>query len=114
MSVYVRNLVINTSADFNEDLELTQLGGAPINLEGFAGLSHMRKTPESSSYVGFGLSITNPSEGKIQISMASTVTEDLKSGRYVYDVMLIAPNGNKTIAVEGTVLVRGGISTGCF
>jgi hypothetical protein len=46
--------------------------------------------------------------------MASTITSTIKAGRYVYDLLLIRPNTTKTVAVEGTVLVRSGISTGCF
>lgn len=114
MSVYVRNLVINTNADFSETFELSQSGGLAINLVGFGASCFMRKTPESSSYVGFGVSFIDRENGKIKISMGSTITSTLKSGRYVYDLLLIRPNSSKTIAVEGTVLVRGGISTGCF
>jgi hypothetical protein len=114
MSVYVRNLVINTNEGFSENFELSQLNGLPTNLTGFAGTCHMRKIPESSSHIGFGVSFTDRVNGKIKISMASTVTSTLKPGRYVYDLMLIRPNAQKLIAVEGTVLVRVGISTGCF
>lgn len=114
MSVYTRNLVINTSADFSETLELTQSNGRPLNLVGFGASCYMRKTPESSSYVGFGVSFIDRPNGKIVISMASTVTSTLKSGRYVYDLLMIGPDTIKEIAVEGTVLVRGGISTSCF
>ena len=35
-------------------------------------------------------------------------------GRHVYDVMLTRPSGSKIIGVERSVLVRSGISTGCF
>ena len=114
MSVYVRNLVIGAGATFSETLEIIQTGGSPVNLVGFGASSFMRKTPESSSFVGFGISFTDRPNGKIRISMASTVTSTLKPGRYVYDLMLIRPNSTKTIGVEGDVLVRGGISTGCF
>ena len=114
MSVYVRNIVINTSADFSENFELSESTGDPVNLTGFIGTCHMRKNPESSSHIGFGVSFTDRSNGKIKISMASTISSTLKPGRYVYDLMLIRPNAQKLIAVEGTVLVRVGISTGCF
>jgi hypothetical protein len=114
MAVYVRNLVINTDEDFSENFELSELTGTPTNLTGFAGTCHMRKTPESSSHTGFGVSFTDRDNGEIRISMASTVTSTLKPGRYVYDLMLIRPNTKKSIALEGTVLVRSGISTGCF
>jgi len=114
MSVYVRNLVIGAGATFSETLELTQTGGSAVNLVGFGASCYMRKTPESSSYVGFGVSFTDRPNGKIVISMGSTLTSTLKPGRYVYDLMLVRPNTTKTIGVEGNVLVRGGISTGCF
>ena len=114
MAVYVRNLVINTDEDFSENFELSQLGGLPTNLTGFAGTCHIRKTPESSSHTGFGVSFTNRVNGEIRISMASTVTSTLKPGRYVYDLLLLDNAYKKSVVVEGTVLVRVGISTGCF
>jgi len=55
MSVYVKNLVIDTSSDFSEELDLIQTAGSAVNLTGFSAVAHMRKTPESSSYVGFGI-----------------------------------------------------------
>jgi hypothetical protein len=114
MSVYVRNLTINTGTDFSETLELTQSGGGAVNLNGFNGVAHLRKNPESTNYVGFGISFVNRSGGVINISMGSTITSTIKAGRYVYDLLLIRPNTTKTVAVEGTVLVRAGISTRCF
>ena len=114
MSVYVKNLSFDNNDDFSEIFELEQTGGNPINLTGFGASCYMRKSPESSSYVGFGVSFLDRVNGKIQISMASTVTATLKPGRYVYDLLLVRPNGSKTIGVEGNALVRAGISTGCF
>ena len=114
MSVYVRNLVIDTSSDFSEEFNLIQSDGDAVDLTGFSAIAQMRKTPESSSYVGFGISIIDRPSGKLIVSLGSTVNSTLKGGRYVYDLLLIRPNSSKTIAVEGTVLVRVGISTGCF
>ena len=42
-----------------------------------------------------------------------TTTSTIKPGRYVYDLMLTRPNTEKVIALEGQVLVRAGVSTGC-
>ena len=110
MSVYVKNLVINASSDFNETFELIQSGGNVINLVGFAGTCFMRKTPENSSYVGFGVSFIDRANGKVNISMASTITSTLKPGRYVYDVVIIDNVGAKTRVVEGMALVREGVT----
>ena len=111
MSVYAKNLSINSNADFSEILELTQTGGNVVNLTGFTAYSHMRKHAESSTHTGIAVSITNPSRGEVTVSIANTITKELKEGRYVWDLMLVRPNNTKTIAVEGTALVTVGISS---
>ena len=111
MAVYVRNLSIDSGADFSELLELTQTGGQVVNLTGFSAYSHMRKSPSSTKYTGIGVTLTDPANGKVTVSIAATVTSELKEGRYVWDLMLVRPNNTKTIGVEGTALVRVGISS---
>ena len=113
MSVYVRNLIINTHSDFSEDLELSQLAGKPTNLTGHTGASQMRKHPDSSTAYNFTVGITSSTEGKITLSMDDTITSSIKPGRYLYDVMITKTNNEKLIAVEGQVLVRSGVTTGC-
>ena len=41
------------------------------------------------------------------------MTATLKPGRHVYDLLLIRPNSERSIVLEGSVLVRAGVSTGC-
>lgn len=113
MSVYVRNLTINTHSDFSEELELFQLGGQRTNITGYGLSSYMRKHPDSSSYNAFTVGISSAAEGKINLSMTDTQTASLKPGRYVYDVLCERTNGSKTIILEGTVNVRAGFSTNC-
>ena len=113
MSVYVRNLIINTHSDFSEDLELSQLAGKPTNLTGHTGASQMRKHPDSSKAHNFTVGITSAADGKINMSMTDTTTSGIKPGRYVYDVLATRPNGDKLIVLEGTVNVRAGFSTNC-
>ena len=113
MSIYVRNLTINTHSDFSEDLELFQTGGNRTNLTGYTAQSQMRKHPDSSTAYNFTVGITSAVDGELTLSMTDTITADIKPGRYMYDLMLIRPNGDKTIVVEGTVNVRSGISVNC-
>ena len=113
MSVYVRNFTINAHQDFSENLELSKLGDIPTNLTGFTGLSQMRKHAESSGSYNFAVGITSAAAGELTLSMGSTMTSDIKPGRHVYDLMLIRPNGDKTIVLEGSITVRPGISTNC-
>ena len=115
MTVFVKNLIINSGEDFSEDLEILSADGSGVvNLSGFTASSQMRKHPDSTNFVGIAVTITNATQGKINISIANTVTATIKPGRHVYDVMLTRPSGSKLIGVEGTALVRAGISTGCF
>jgi len=113
MSVYVRNLIINTHSDFSEDLELNQLAGKPTNLSGHTGASQIRKHPDSSTAYNFAVGITSAMNGKLTLSMTDTVTKTIKPGRYVYDVVLTRPGGDKLVVLEGSVDVRAGISTNC-
>ena len=115
MTVFVKNLIINAGEDFTEDLEIFSADGTGVvDLTNFTAQSQLRKHPDSTKFVGIAVSITSPEEGKINISIADTVTSGIKPGRHVYDVLLTRPGGDKIIGVEGTALVRPGISTGFF
>ena len=114
MSVFVRNLTINAKANFREDLELTSAGGGPVNLTGYSGASHIRKHTDSVLSAVMAVGITSAADGKLRLSLTDAQTAGLTPGRHVYDVMLTKPSGSKLIAVEGSVLVRPGISTGPF
>ena len=115
MTVYVKNLIINSGEDFSQDLDLLSADGSGVvNLTNFSVESQLRKHPDSTKFVGIAVSITNPAQGKINISIADTITSGIKPGRHVYDVLLTRPGGDKLIGVEGTALVRPGISTGFF
>ena len=115
MTVFVKNLIINAGEDFTEDLEIFSADGSGlVDLSNFTAQSQLRKHPDSTNFVGIAVSITNPTQGKINISIADTITSGIKPGRHVYDVLLTRPGGDKLIGVEGTALVRPGISTGFF
>ena len=115
MTVFVKNLIINAGEDFAEDLEIFSADGSGVvDLTNFTAQSQLRKHPDSTKFVGIAESITNPKQGKINISIADTITSGIKPGRHVYDVLLTRPGGDKLIGVEGTALVRPGISTGFF
>ena len=115
MTVFVKNLIINAGEDFTEDLEIFSADGTGVvDLSNFTAQSQLRKHPDSSKFVGIAVSITNPTQGKINISIADTITAAIKPGRHVYDILLTRPGGNKLLGVEGTALVRPGISTGVF
>lgn len=115
MAVYVSNIVIEQGFDFGTSFELEDtITNLPLNLVGYAVTSQLRKSYTSSSSVSFASSIVTAAQGTISISLTSEQTSSLKAGRYVYDVMLeqslVTGEVVKTKAVEGMVLVRGGVT----
>ena len=113
MAVYANNIVINSGESFSQPLTILDSNSpTPLDLNGYTALSMMRKHVDSSVKTAqFNVDIINPSDGLITISLASSVTSSIDEGRYVYDVLLISPSNYKSIVVEGSVLVRAGISS---
>ena len=114
MTVFVQNLTINARESFSRDLDILSAGGGPVNLTGYSGASHIRKHTDSGLSAVMAVGITSAADGKLSLSLTDAQTSIMKPGRHVYDVLLTKPSGGKLIAVEGTVLVRPGISTGPF
>ena len=112
MTVYRKNISINVGETFSEDLTLLSADGSGVvDLTGFTGQSQLRKSPFNPRFADIQVGIVNPSQGLINISIASTITKFLQGGRHVYDIVLTRPNGFKLVAVEGDALVRSGINT---
>ena len=106
-AVYVSNLVINTGSTFQQQFELENVS----SISGFTISSQMRKHAGSTGIAGtFTASIADPNTGKIQIGLTSTTTATIKPGRYVYDVIVSDSAGEVTRVVEGSVLVRQGVT----
>jgi len=115
MSAYTQNIFINAHSDFSHPFDVINGSGEPINVSDLDFASQIRKHTDNNTAVGFAVTVVNATLGKIQISMGSTLTGILKPGRHVYDIVSTTRStGLKNVVVEGTVLVRAGISSGCF
>ena len=112
MTVYAKNLNINAGETFSEDLTILSADGTGVvDLTGFTAQSQIRRTAAAYQFADIQVGFTNASEGVVNISVASTITEKWRPGRYKWDLLLVRPSGFKLIAVEGQVLVRSGITT---
>ena len=111
MAVYVSNISIPGGSDFSQSFSLETNSNSPLNLTGYTAYAHLKKSPASNTTSAiFNVSILNPYDGKIIISLGSTSTRSLRPGRYCYDILL--DNGtDKTRVVEGSALVTAGITT---
>ena len=82
-----------------------------LDLNGFTAMSQMRKHAGSTGIAAtFTASIQNADNGQVQVGLSSVTTASLKPGRYVYDVIVSDSVGEVTRVVEGSVLVRQGVT----
>lgn len=101
----VANITIDQGSVFDSTIDVEDVNGNPADITGYSARGQIRKTYASSTAVDFSASVTNPSEGKLKISLTGTQTGAMKPGRYVYDVEVLSSSGAITRVVEGQVEV---------
>jgi len=111
MAVYVSNIIIHTGTDFEQVFVLeNDSNNSALDLTGYTGSSQFKKYKSSGTVKTFVVTFTNRELGKIKIGMGSTMTKDLKPGKYFYDLKIISPSGVSSRVVEGTVLVKQSVT----
>ena len=107
MAVYVNNITVDTGSNFYRDFYLDNIDGTPLDLTGYTGKSEVRKHPDSvGAATTFTLSFVDRTNGRFRLSLDRYVTEKIKPGRYVYDVMFTDSSNKKSIVVEGMFNAR--------
>tara|TARA_Y100001937_G_scaffold128618_1_gene206260 strand:+ start:3656 stop:3997 length:342 start_codon:yes stop_codon:yes gene_type:complete len=110
-AVYVSNLVINAGSDFSQTFDLIESDDSgPLNLSGFTIAAQFRKHAGSSTKHDFTANISNAENGKILISLSAAASSIPKPGRYVYDIVITNAADEKTRVIEGSVLLREGVT----
>ena len=102
------NLTMFSGADFNTTFTIRTSAGSSIDFTNYTGRSNMKKSAIGTANT-FGVSLGD-TDGKITLSMGSTVTRSLSEGRYLYDIN-VSSGSTFFKVIEGNVLVRTGIST---
>ena len=110
-AVYVNNISIDSGEDWSQDYTLYETGGKVIDLSGYRDKAQIRKHPDSNTSIDFSISFPSRTSGVLNLSIARWTSSLLKPGRYVYDVMIVKEDNKKEIVIEGSALVRAGITT---
>ena len=111
MTVYVANIVINGGADFSQTYDLADSNtNSAKDLSGHGVASQMRKHAAAVGVTTFTTTIVNATAGQVRIGLTTSQTAALEPGRYVYDLMLTAPDNSMTRVIEGMALVREGVT----
>ena len=111
MAIYVVKITIPGGADFQQTFFLESSANTPLDLTGYTGYAKLKKSPESlRTSATFTVSFPTRPDGRVKISVASSITSSLRTGRYCYDVLLDSGTA-KTRVFEGSALVTAGITT---
>lgn len=109
MAIY-SNLTIDQGSTFSAFVDVTDADGDALDLTGFSVAGQIRKTYSSSTAIDFTAAVSSAINGSIQITLSDTQTNNLKAGRYVYDIEIISEAGEVTRVLEGQVEVTPGVT----
>jgi len=99
------DIILDQGTTFNTLLNLTNDAGQPLDLTGFNAYGQVRKWYTSSNTISFDVSIPEPTNGIIELSLTANTTAAMWYGRYVYDVVTVDGGGSVTRVVEGILTV---------
>ena len=103
--------MIYQGSDFNTDFTVENDNGTLFDLTGYTVACLIKKHYTSSTSTTVTAAILTPATaGQIQLSLGNAVTAAMKSGRYVYDVVITSTTGVKSRVLEGSVSVLEGVT----
>jgi hypothetical protein len=77
-----------------------------MDLTGYTAASQMRKSYQSTVAYNFTTSISNPTQGRVRVELSSEQSRAIPAGKYLYDLEVTSPSGERTRVVEGIVLIN--------
>ena len=109
MAVNSVNISIDKSTNYSETFSIKNSDGTVMDLTGYTGVSKIRKHATAVAVQDFTVGIASTT-GKVTLSMASTVTSEIKDGRNYYDIVITSVGGTVTKIQEGSAIVNPTIS----
>ena len=108
MSVIAENFTIQQGETFSKDFILTNPDKSLVGISSYTSTAFLAKYAGDSTTYPFTVGITT-STSTIRISLASTITATLDSGRYYYNVFTVDGSSVKEKQREGNVLVNASV-----
>ena len=108
MSVIAENFTIQQGETFSKDFILTNPDKSLVGISSYTSTAFLAKYAGDSTTYAFTVGITT-STSTIRISLASTITATLDSGRYYYNVFTVDGSSVKQKQREGNVLVNASV-----
>jgi len=105
-AIEVSDIKIYKGTDFEQDFQLSNENGSPINLVGCDVVSKIKKYPGSKTFNTFHVYYVNEATGLVRLSMSSSFTIFLTEGRNYFDVFVVYPNSKIKPVLKGTAIVE--------
>lgn len=111
MAAYVE-LYMDQGTTFNNIINLTDdVTNANVNISGYIVRSQMRRSYYSeNATANIVCTITTPSAGEITMSLDAANTDNIKAGRYLFDVETVDLSNTVTRILEGIITVTPSIT----
>ena len=96
-------ITIDQGADVSLELKLIDTDGSQKNLTGYSAAAKVKKTYNSDSDQTWDFVTQFPTprtDGKLVLSLTNTQTDEMKAGRYVYDVELSYQDSDENTIIE--------------
>ena len=100
----ITNFYIDTGSTFGAVITVKGSDGLPLNLTGFTVTSYIRKSYASRTHIDFHATVYSVVGGQIRVSLTDEDTNDIKPGRYMYDIEIESPIGERLRVSEGIII----------
>lgn len=84
----VVNLFVDQGSDYTLTLTVKDDDGNATDLTGYTVEAYFQKWTGATQVYKFTPTVTDASAGKVQITLKGSVSDDIPSGRYSYDVVI--------------------------
>lgn len=108
MAIY-EEFEIDQGSTFRYKINLKEDDENPYVISDFTIVGQIRRNYKSST-VAATFTATNPNPGEILLVLSDEQTASLTEKRYVYDVVIESPNGERHRVIEGTVTVTPAVT----
>jgi hypothetical protein len=117
MALLTCNLTIDQGATYRQSFLWRQgaAGSTPQDLTGYTARMQIRQSVLDSTVLldmtsaNAGIALGGAS-GVVQLYIAATATTALPAGQAVYDLEMVAPNGDVTRLLQGSVNISGEVT----
>lgn len=101
----ITNLYIDQGSTFNSIVTLKNQNGTLMNLTGYTVKSQFRKSYQSSQAYTITVTLYEAANGKVKLHMDADYLSTVKAGRYLYDIEITSPIGEKLRVLEGIIVI---------